>query len=122
MLMEKVAVVGASVKEERYSWKAQKMLMDRGHRVYPVSALGKAVLGVEGYRGLAEIPEPLDTVTLYVGPARLTELVPEILSKRPRRVIFNPGTEHPGIMAELKSHGIEALEACTLVLLATNQF
>ncbi|NLV23978.1 MAG: CoA-binding protein [Deltaproteobacteria bacterium] len=120
--MENVAIVGASSKEERYSWKAQKMLMERGHRVFPVSSLGKNVLGVVGFRSLLEITEPLDTVTLYVGPARLPEILPALLAQKPRRVIFNPGTEHPQAMAVLGGQGIRVEAACTLVLLATGQF
>jgi len=120
--MENVAIVGASTREDRYSWKAQKMLMEHGYRVFPVSPLGKTVLGVPGYCCLAEIAEPLDTVTLYVGPARLPAILDELLGKKPGRVIFNPGTEHPGIMAILREHGIVVETACTLVLLATGQF
>ena len=120
--IENVAIVGASVKEERYSWKAQKMLMERGHRVFPVSPLGKTVLGVNGFRSLSEISEPLDTVTLYVGPARLSEFLVDLVAKKPRRVIFNPGTEHPRAVEILRGHGIRVEEACTLVLLTTGQF
>jgi len=120
--MENVAVIGASGKKDRYSWKAQKLLMEHGHRVFPVSPLGREVLGIAGYRSLSEIAEPLDTVTLYVGPARLSAVLDDLLAKKPRRVIFNPGTKDAEGMELLRSRGIVVEEACTLVLLATNQF
>ena len=120
--MENVAILGASAKEHRYSFKAQKKLMEHGHKVFPVSPDGKTVLGVSGFRSIREIPEKIDTVTLYVGPQRQGGMIDEIIQKKPRRVIFNPETEHPENMAVLKKHGIEVQEACTLVLLATGQY
>jgi hypothetical protein len=41
---------------------------------------------------------------------------------KPRRVIFNPGTENPRLARSLRADGIEVEEACTLVLLQTGQF
>jgi hypothetical protein len=45
-----------------------------------------------------------------------------ILSLHPRRVIFNPGTENPEFYSILKANKISHEVACTLVMLATNQF
>ncbi len=71
---------------------------------------------------LAEVPRPVDTLTLYVGPARLEPQIAELLALAPGRVIFNPGTESKAFQAALDEAGIEWLEACTLVMLRTNQF
>jgi predicted CoA-binding protein len=120
--MENVAILGASAKEHRYSFKAQQKLMEHGHNVFPVSPDGKSVLGVDGFRCISEIPEKIDTVTLYVGPKRQDGMIDEIIRKKPGRVIFNPETEHPEHMAVLKENGIDVQEACTLVLLATGQY
>ncbi|MFN9960216.1 MAG: CoA-binding protein, partial [bacterium] len=46
----------------------------------------------------------------------------EILALHPRRIIFNPGTENPELEKLAASKGIEAVEACTLVMLATHQY
>jgi hypothetical protein len=65
---------------------------------------------------------PIDTVTLYLGSAAQTEYIDQILALKPRRIIFNPGTENP-VLAELAAKtGVETLEACTLVLLKTGQY
>jgi predicted CoA-binding protein len=120
--MSTVAIIGASEKPERYAYKAQQMLIESGHEVFPVSRTGTAVLGIAGYRSIADIDKPIDTVTLYIGPPALPDAMPAILQKKPRRVIFNPGTESPIPMQQLRDAGIEVLEACTLVLLRTGQF
>jgi hypothetical protein len=40
----------------------------------------------------------------------------------PRRIIFNPGTENPVLASMATEKGMEAIEACTLVMLKTGQY
>ena len=117
-----VAILGASSKPERYANKAQVLLSKYGHTVFPVSPTGAEILGVEGYSSLGEITEEIDILTLYLGPDRLAPLVEEIISVKPDRVIFNPGTESAEAMAAFKKAGIPCEEACTLVLLHAGTF
>lgn len=117
-----VVILGASDKPERYAYKAQKMLTEYGYGVLPISRRVPEVLGVPTVRHLLEIAQPIDTVTLYVGPAHLSPQVDALIALKPRRVIFNPGTEDAAIEARLQAAGIITEEACTLVLLRTEQF
>ena len=119
---ETVVVVGASAKEERYSNKAMKMLAEYGHTAIPIAVATDAILGQKTYAHLADVPDAIDTVTMYVGPARQQELIEAIIAAHPKRVIFNPGSENPDAYDRLKAAGIEPVEACTLVLLRTGQF
>jgi hypothetical protein len=59
---------------------------------------------------------------MYVNAALSTKYQQDILDLNPTRVIFNPGSENPALEEALKSHGIKVEEACTLVLLRTNQY
>lgn len=120
--MENVVVIGASNKPERYSNKAIRMLAEYGHTPIPVAPREQEIEGRKTYARLADIPGKVDTVTMYVGAARQGELIADIVQLAPRRVIFNPGTENPEAYKELNAAGIETLEACTLVLLRSNQF
>ena len=117
-----VAVIGASEKPERYANRALRMLLSHGFRPIPVSRSGKDILGQKGYAALTDVPDRIETVTMYVSPERQAPVIRDILAIRPRRVIFNPGTENPGAAAILQQHGISTEEACTLVLLSTGQF
>lgn len=117
-----VAVLGASTNPERYSNMAVRRLRAAGHRVIPIHPAHSEIEGLPVTQFLAEIKDPVDTLTLYVGPQRLTPLISDILRLAPRRVIFNPGTESPEAAAALDRAGITHLEACTLVLLQTGQF
>lgn len=121
-MAERVAVVGASAKPWRYSNRAIRTLVAHGHTAIPISTTGQDIEGLPGHRSLREIPGAVDTVTLYVSPARQAAIVQDLLTARPRRAIFNPGAENPDVYRLLEAHGIEPVEACTLVLLSTGQF
>ena len=119
---ETVVVLGATPKEDRYAHKAMQMLGEYGHHAIPVNPAFDTVLGEKCYPGIAQVPGPIDTVTLYLGEARSEPLIPEILAAKPRRIIFNPGAENPHLASEAQARGIEVVEGCTLVMLRTGQF
>ncbi|MGM0443334.1 MAG: CoA-binding protein [Fibrobacterota bacterium] len=120
--MEHVAVLGASPKTERYSYKAVKLLQEKGHTVFPVNPAGKEIDGLSSYKSLGEIDRPVDTLTLYVNPKRSVPLADEMKALRPTRVIMNPGTESDELQEALEEADIRVIRACTLVMLRTNQF
>jgi predicted CoA-binding protein len=118
----RVAVLGASPNPERYSNKAMRMLKKHGHEAVPVTPGHKEVEGTTAVASLAALPAPVDTVTVYVGPAHIGPLIDGIVAAKPRRVIMNPGAESPELAKRAQAAGIEVVEACTLVLLSTGQF
>ena len=71
---------------------------------------------------LNQVTGQVDTLTLYVSPDTLTPMQADIINLNPGRIIFNPGTENPQLMQDLRQHGLKVVEACTLVLLRTGQF
>jgi len=117
-----VAVLGASNKPDRYSYKAVMLLKEKGHALYPVHPTLPVIEGIPVFASLRQVPVSLDVVTLYLGPAHQAKVSEEIIESRPRHVIFNPGAENPELAERLRAAGIEALNACTLVLLKTGQF
>lgn len=117
-----VIVLGASDKVDRYSNKAVKFLTEKGYNVIPVHPRVKVIDNIEVLNSIDSINSEIDTVTLYVNPALLDNYVDSLLDINPRRVIFNPGTESERAKEMLEAKGIETIEACTLVMLRTNQF
>lgn len=118
---KKTLVLGASGNPSRYSYLAMNRLKDHQH---PVVAVGRRDTEVNGMQ-ISKLPVPeegVDTVTLYLNPTHQKEYYDYILGLHPRRIIFNPGTENPELMKLAKEKGIEPVEACTLVLLATGQY
>lgn len=121
-MSERVAIIGASPQKERYSNIAQRLLMEIGCSVVPVSLGHDQIEGVTVTRTLSEIQGPVDTVTMYVNPTISAKLQDELIRCKPKRVIFNPGTESPALATALRENGIEVIEACTLVLIRTGQW
>ena len=117
-----VAVLGASSKPDRYSYRALRKLSEKGHVVLPVHPSLEDIDSIPVYKSLREIVDPVDTITVYLSALRSKEIADDIVAHRARRVIFNPGAENPALGARLRSEGVEVLEACTLVLLSTDQF
>lgn len=117
----KTLVIGASTNPERYSFKAITMLKEYKHDVVAYGLREGMVSFVQIDTDL--IPyNNVDTVTLYVNPQRQEALYKYIIDLKPRRVIFNPGTENTAFESMLSDNNIQSEVACTLVLLRTNQF
>ncbi|MCL6217584.1 CoA-binding protein [Zunongwangia pacifica] len=120
-MKKKTLVIGASTNPVRYSNMAIKKLVNKQQ---PVVALGLREGEVEGIKIEKEkiIFSDIDTVTLYVGPKNQPEYYEYLVALHPNRVIFNPGTENPELYRILKQNNIEFQNACTLVMLGTNQY
>ncbi|MCB1772067.1 MAG: CoA-binding protein [Gammaproteobacteria bacterium] len=117
-----VAVLGASPKPARYANQCIRLLKQHGYRVTPLHPRFETIEDLPVTPELSAIQDPVDTLTLYVGPKGLEPMIDDIVRLAPRRVIFNPGTESPDLQQRLDAHGIDWFEACTLVMLKTDQF
>jgi hypothetical protein len=119
--MKKTLVIGASENPERYSFKAINALVQHGHEVVALGLRPGNVAGIP-FETEKKPFDGIDTVTLYVGPQNQPDYYQYILSLKPQRVIFNPGTENPEFIGKLEAAGIYPEIACTLVLLRTGQY
>lgn len=119
--LKKTLVIGASTNPERYAYKAIQKLRLHHHPVVAVG-LKEGLVADVAIERLSEVHTDVDTITLYVGPANQAVYEEYILKTAPKRVVFNPGTENLAFQNKLKNVGIEALEACTLVMLATGEY
>ncbi len=119
--MKKTLIIGASNNPDRYAYKAAERLLAHGHEIELLGIRPDVIFGktIDTER---KQYENLDTVTLYVGPQRQPEYYDYIISLKPKRVLFNPGTENEAFQTLLQKNGIEVEEACTLVLLGTGQY
>ena len=118
---KKTLVLGATTKPERYAFKAVNMLVDKGHSVLALGQNAGEVAGVKIQTKAIPLKN-IDTVTLYLNPTRQRDYYNYIVEAKPKRVIFNPGTENPEFYQLLKLNDIKVEVACTLVLLTTNQY
>ncbi len=120
-MTNKTLVFGASLKEERYSNMAIKRLINSNHEVVAYGLREGDVAGVEIDTELVQYQD-LHTVTLYLNPQRQIAFYDYLVNLKPKRIIFNPGTENPEFYKILRDNTIDFEIACTLVLLSTNQY
>lgn len=118
---KKTLVLGATTKPEKAAFKAIGMLVAKGHSVL---ALGQNAGEVAGIKiNTKAIPvKNIDTISLYINPTRQRDYYNYIVEAKPKRVLFNPGTENPELYQLLELNNIKYEAACTLVLLTLNKY
>jgi hypothetical protein len=120
-MAKKTVVLGASDNPSRYSYLAIRKLAAHQH---PIIAVGKK----KGQVGDVEIhtdhlpATDVDTITLYLNPFHQVEYYDYIMNLKPRRIIFNPGTENDDLIKMAKDNNIQPVIGCTLVMLSTGQY
>lgn len=120
-MSKKTLVLGVSLKPNRYSNYAVQRLVANNIDVVAFGLKKGEVSGVQIDTELLPY-ENINTITLYLNPKHQKGYYNYILSLKPKRVLFNPGTENPEFYEILEANNIAFEEACTLVLLSTNQY
>ncbi|MCA4894259.1 MAG: CoA-binding protein [Cytophagales bacterium] len=120
---KKTVIVGATTNPSRYAFMAAEKLIENHYEIVPIGiksgeVFGEPILNI----GSRPLIGDVDTITLYIGPQHQPEHYEYLLSLKPKRVIFNPGTENVEFEKKVEESGAEALEACTLVMLSTGQY
>ena len=121
MKNKKTLVLGATSKPDKYAYLAITKLVDKGHSVLAIGHNAGEVAGIKIQTKAIPLKN-IDTVTLYLNPARQRDYYNYVVEAKPKRVIFNPGTENPEFYQLLQLNNIKVEVACTLVLLKTNQY
>ena len=121
--MKKTVIIGATPNQSRYAFLAAERLRENDIDFIPVGikkgiVLGQEILDLKTRPDISDV----DTLTLYINPSHQDEWYDYFFKLKPKRVIFNPGTENPELEKQLEEKGIEAIEACTLVMLRTGQY
>ena len=115
-------VIGASYNSERYAYKAIMSLTNKGYLVYAEGQRTGMINEVIPISVERKSYKDIDTVTLYVGSKNQPNWYEYILSLKPKRIIFNPGTENEELMQLAHDNHIETIEACTLVMLSIDNY
>jgi predicted CoA-binding protein len=116
-----IVVLGASPNPERFSNKAVRRLLKNN---FQVIAIGKKEGMIENLKIITGQPPLTDvhTILIYLAPYHQGEIFDYVISLRPKRIIFNPGTESPEFEEFLESYNIEIIRDCSLVMLAMGRF
>lgn len=119
--MKKTLVIGASPNASRYAYHAVKRLNRKGLEVIPLGIKQGEIDGIPIQNNFPDIKD-LHTVSLYIRPELQEQYYDYIIQLKPKRLIFNPGTENPYFADLASKAGINVEIACTLVLLSTDHY
>ena len=106
-----IAMVGASPRPDRPSYRVMQFLQGRGYRVIPVNpqAAGETLHGEKVYAALADVPEKIDMVDIF----RRSELVPpvveEAIAKGTKVIWMQLGVRHDEAAAKAEAAGIDVV-------------
>lgn len=110
-----VAIVGASADRAKYGNKSIRAHLRAGWTVYPVNPKGGMIEGLKVYRTLADIPVPLDRVSLYLPPELGLRVLPDVKLVSPAEFFVNPGAESEELVAAARELGLDPILACSIV-------
>jgi len=113
--MKTVAVIGASADTAKFGNKAVRAYKQRGYHVFPVNPKATELEGLPAFPNLSAVPVRPDMVSVYLPPAVLLKLLPEIAAKGCDELWLNPGTESPEVLVEAERLGLNVVQACSIV-------
>jgi predicted CoA-binding protein len=110
-----VAVVGASCDRRKYGNKSVRAHRKLGYTVDPIHPHEHEIEGLPAYRELAQVPGPVDRITMYVPPHVGIQMLDQIAAKQPKEFFLNPGSGSPELLARAREMGLDPIEACSIL-------
>jgi predicted CoA-binding protein len=113
--MKTIAVLGASRDHDKFGNKCVRAFQAAGYTVYPINRTETVVEGLPVYRRLADVPEKLERISVYLPPPVTFELLAEIAAAGAEQVWFNPGSADARVLEEARRRGIATHPGCSIV-------
>ena len=110
-----IAIVGASTDRAKYGNKAVRAFIQGGWTVYPVNPSVKEVEGLQSYASVADVPVPIDRISMYVPPNIGRKMLAVISEKSPKEFYLNPGSESVELLRDAEALGLNPIQACSIV-------
>lgn len=117
----KTLILGASLKPNRYSNLAILKFIENNYEAVGIGLEEGQIGQIKIHLGMPRFVN-IHTITIYMNAQNQEAYYDYIVSLNPKRVIFNPGTYNLKLQDILMDHAIKFENACTLVLLGTQQF
>lgn len=113
--MKTIAILGASNDRAKFGNKAVRAFVQQGYAVYPVNPKESQIEGLPAFRSILDVPQRTQMVSVYLPPAILLKVLPDIAAKGCDELWLNPGTESDEVMVEAKRLKLNVIQACSIV-------
>src|SRR5688500_12434803 len=112
----RVAVCGATPKQDRWGYRVFRRLLDEGYDVIPVHPIAPHVDQIPCYARLSEIPGGVDVVSVITPPSASIEIVREAAEIGSPPCWFQPGASSPEVIAEAARLAVPVIDGpCVLI-------
>jgi len=113
--MKTIAVVGLSSNPMRPSFGVSRFLQRQGYRIIPVNPQETEVLGERAYRSIRDVQEDVDVVNVFRRPARVPEVVNDVIGRDVRCLWMQEGVVNEEAAAMAEAAGIPVvMDRCIL--------
>ena len=113
--MKTVAIIGASNDRSKYGNKAVRAHVQQGYTVFPVNLRESQIEGLPVFKTISEVPVRPQRISVYLPPAIVQKILPDIAAKGCDELWLNPGTESDEVLAEARRLGLNVIQACSIV-------
>lgn len=106
-----IALVGASNKEERASYRVMRFMQEKGFKVIPISPrlAGQSLLGETVYENLESVPLPIDMVDLFLNSERVMPVIDSAIALSPSVIWMQIGVINLAAAELAKAKGIDVV-------------
>lgn len=106
-----IALIGASDRPDRPSYRVMRFLQDHGYRVIPVNPqiTGEHVHGEYVWRELAQIGEPIDMVDIFRRLQAAGDAVDQAIAAGAKAVWMQLGVINPDAAARAEAAGLKVV-------------
>jgi len=113
--LKTVAIIGASNDRSKYGNKAVRAHVQQGYTVFPVNLRESQIEGLPVFKTISEVPVRPQRISVYLQPAIVQKILPDIAAKGCDELWLNPGTESDEVLAEARRLGLNVIQACSIV-------
>ncbi len=113
--MKTIAIIGASNDRQKFGNKAVRAFLQQGYTVFPVNPKETTVEGLAAFKSIRDVPVRPQMISVYLPPAILLNVLPDIAARECDELWLNPGTESDAALAEAERLGLNVIQACSIV-------
>ena len=113
--MIRIAIIGASADRSKFGNKAVRAFAWQGYTVYPVNPKETQIESLPVFKTIKDVPERPELVSVYLSPAMLLKVLPDIAKRGCDELWLNPGTDSLEVLAEAERLKLNVIQACSIV-------